>query len=271
MSPLIFLIGLLFSGVGVFLIRQHQRFFENVETVSGTLIGIEEYAQYRDNIRRLCYGAVVEYVYDGRTYQFMDHNTLDMSKSYNIGQSITVCVSRANPTHARLKKHIELFIGSVFTLGGFVIMGVALYLNAYANMGFVALGCALLGFFGVFLIMKIRLGAASLDEVMTAFKEEASADKPPYAPPLDGEPDRYLLTAEDLAKEKKSSQRLIAIIRIIGILVSAGIFYLGWQFGQDHHNIQEKLYLSWGIMGLSGLAFVVSLFGLLRQHTGSVQ
>jgi len=271
MSPLIFLIGFLFIIVGFFIVRRHQIFFQNMEEITGTLIGIERYISYFEHRRTTYYGAVIEYVYDGQTYQFKDEHALDMSKSYLIGQSIPVCVSRNNPTHARLKKHLDLLFGSVFTIGGFVILGVALYLNTYSKMGFIALAIALAGFLGILLVMKIRLGATKISDVFTAFKQELAADKEPYRPPLEGDPDRYLLTDEEIKNETSSSHKMLFVARIISLIVALGFFYLGWNLSQDDHDIQEKLYISWGIMGISGLAFFVTLFGLLRQQISPVK
>ncbi len=127
------------------------------------------------------------------------------------------------------------------------------------------------GFLGILLVIKIRLGATKISDIFTAFKQELAADKEPYRPPLEGDPDRYLLTDEEIKNETSSSHKMLFVARIISLIVALGFFYLGWNLSQDDHDIQEKLYISWGIMGISGLAFFVTLFGLLRQQISHVK
>ncbi|HHH45341.1 MAG TPA: DUF3592 domain-containing protein, partial [Gammaproteobacteria bacterium] len=118
MEIIVFIVGLVFSLLGGFLVWDGYRFRKTAREAAGRVVGYEvRQSKSRNSASQETYAPVVEYQYGGKTRQFTGRLASSLI-SYQIGDRVPVLVAAQDADDARLKASGMPVAGGIFfTIG----------------------------------------------------------------------------------------------------------------------------------------------------------
>ncbi len=167
-------VGVIFMGIGGYLLFDTYNFRQISHQVSGRVLGYESHQSRNSNGgSSTFYAPVIEFSCKGNTYCFKATISSN-SMSYPIGSEVPVLYLESNPHNARIRTNMRFILGGIFTLMGGIAFTIGV-VNFSFNWITLIVGLALLGKLGHMAIkFKSKLNAQgihTLDEFKAKIKE----------------------------------------------------------------------------------------------------
>lgn len=123
MEIVFFIVGLLFAGIGSYMLWDTRRFARKAVKGEGLVIGFAVNERHGKSGKRMTYSPVIRYRHQGEDYEFTGRiGSSDVKRS--IGDTAAILISPDDPADARLDGPGMLIFGGVFLVLGLGTMAV---------------------------------------------------------------------------------------------------------------------------------------------------
>jgi hypothetical protein len=269
------IVGVVFFGVGIFLVIDHRKFQERAYKVRGKVVGIERYVSTSgsgsNRSRSTYYRPVVEYVAQGNTYRF-NHTGGRESIKHKLNQTVPVLVARDNPADARLDSNHIMVMGVVFALVGLGLLIAFPFVYEFSWYS-VGIGVFILGSIAVtvfriarkFNFRSLRDLKLQIREANLAGKLAGSAEDPLLIN-REGSDTVLFKTPQEVRQEKRRIARIERIILLIFLVLGLVLVWFGWGIYEKEmaraHPDEIKAY---AMLAFGGLFVLVTLPRLVKR------
>lgn len=231
MEIVFFIVGLLFAGIGGYMLWDARRFARGAVKGEGLVIGFAVNERRGKSGNRTTYSPVIRYRYQGEDYEF----TGRIGSSHvrrSIGDPAAILISPDDPADARLDGPGMQIFGGVFLVLGLGTMAVFFAVFDFSLLSLVIAG-------GVIAILAFQVKAKlrrhdihGLEDMKSALAA-AGQGRRPAAPGSAGEKSRPIITDPEVfgsrRKRNKTPAWVLALILLIGLGVLVGGGYVAKQ------------------------------------------
>ena len=131
---ILFLVGGIFTLVGLLFLKKHLFYKEHGQMIRGTVIGVEEYvSRSHDRKRTTYYSPIIEFPFGGDSYLFQDGGSSNGLSRYKIGQSVKLLSHPKGPEYIYLSGGVGTLMMMIFLIVGLVCLGIGAF-NLYNNI-----------------------------------------------------------------------------------------------------------------------------------------